>query len=102
MREGLEASLIIGILVAYIIRTDRKSSLPFLWLGVALAVALSLGLGAFLSYSSTHGARGRDIRRRKFTSSSCAGFLDGLLDEEPCPRIARFAAPTSGLFYSHG
>ncbi len=53
MREGLEASLIIGILVAYIIRTDRKSSLPFLWLGVALAVTLSLGLGAFLSYSST-------------------------------------------------
>ena len=53
MREGLEASLIIGILVAYIIRTDRKSSLPFLWLGVGLAVILSLGLGAFLSYSST-------------------------------------------------
>jgi len=62
MREGLEASLIIGILVAYIIRTDRKSSLPFLWLGVALAVALSLGLGAFLSYSSTQlTVRGEEI-----------------------------------------
>lgn len=53
LREGLEASLIIGILVAYLTRSGKKTLLPFLWLGVSLAVAFSLGLGAFLSFTST-------------------------------------------------
>ena len=52
MREGLEASLIVGILVAYIVKTNRKGYLKPLWTGVISAVIASIGLGAFLTFTS--------------------------------------------------
>jgi high-affinity iron transporter len=52
LREGLEAALIIGILVAYILKTDRKTLLAPLWSGVAAAIVGSIGLGLVLSKTS--------------------------------------------------
>ena len=50
LREGLEAALVVGILVAYITRIGRKDVLPRLWLGVVLAIVLALGIGAVLTF----------------------------------------------------
>ena len=52
LREGLEASLVVSILVAYLIKTGNSRRLPAIWAGVGAAVALSLGFGAMLTYTS--------------------------------------------------
>lgn len=46
LREGLEAALIVGIIASYLRQTGRTQWLPAIWVGILLAVALSLATGA--------------------------------------------------------
>ncbi|WP_031523742.1 iron uptake transporter permease EfeU [Streptomyces sp. NRRL F-5123] len=52
LREGLEAGLVVSILVATLVRGGNKERLPQVWTGVAAAVGLSLSFGAVLTFSS--------------------------------------------------
>ncbi|MFI5492806.1 iron uptake transporter permease EfeU [Actinoplanes sp. NPDC051859] len=53
LREGLEATLVVSILVAFLVKSGRKDRLVQVWAGVGLAVALSVFFGWLLSYTST-------------------------------------------------
>lgn len=50
LREGLEAALIVSILVAYLVKSERRSDLRYIWTGVGIAVGISLVFGAVLTY----------------------------------------------------
>ena len=101
LREGLEAGLVVCILIAYLVKTGRRDALRPVWAGIAIACTISLAFGAALEFGSqeltfeAQEALGRfavDHRRR-------AGDLDGVLDaayraasEEGAARQARLRA----------
>jgi len=49
LREGLEAALIIGILVAYLAKTDRSKAIPQVMAGVAFAIVVAIAVGLVLT-----------------------------------------------------
>ncbi|MFE2633615.1 iron uptake transporter permease EfeU [Streptomyces scopuliridis] len=52
LREGLEASLVVCILVAYLVKTERRDALRPIWLGIGVAVVIALGFGFGLEFGS--------------------------------------------------
>ncbi|MGW5461698.1 iron uptake transporter permease EfeU [Streptomyces sp. NPDC003996] len=52
LREGLEAGLIVSILVATLVRAEARSRLPQVWTGVLAAVAVAMSFGAVLTFTA--------------------------------------------------
>jgi high-affinity iron transporter len=48
LREGFEAALVVGLILAYLKKTDNLRHARSVWAGVAIAVAFSLAMGALL------------------------------------------------------
>ena len=49
LREGLEASLIVSILIAYLVKSDRRREIRFVWWGVVTAIALVVAVFAVIT-----------------------------------------------------
>src|ERR1700704_6033273 len=48
LREGVEASLIVGIIAAFLVKEGRRDAIRQMWAGVAIAIALCVGVAVIL------------------------------------------------------
>jgi high-affinity iron transporter len=48
LREGVEASLIIGIIAAFLVKEGRRDAMRQMWVGIGIAVALCIGVAVLL------------------------------------------------------
>ena len=66
LREGVEASLIVGIIAAFLVKEGRKDALRQMWVGVGIAVVLCTAVGVGLDIGVRHSGhspqRGDDLR----------------------------------------
>jgi high-affinity iron transporter len=44
LREGLETAIVVTILVAFLVKGDRRDALKWVWSGVAAAIAMTIGV----------------------------------------------------------
>lgn len=58
LREGLEAALIVGIILAYLARTGNRGKARVVWFGVGLSVLMSVLVGAAI-FVTAGGLEGR-------------------------------------------
>ena len=52
LREGLEASIVVMILVAFLVKSDRRDALRWVWLGVGAAVAMTIAVFLGIRYGA--------------------------------------------------
>lgn len=52
LREGLEAGIVVVVLVAFLVKSNRRDAVKWVWLGVATAVVMTVGVFLAIQYGA--------------------------------------------------
>lgn len=52
LREGLEAAIVVMVLIAFLVKSERRDALKWVWLGVAAAIVMTLAVFLVIQYSA--------------------------------------------------
>jgi len=79
LREGLEAALIVSILIAYLVRTGNGARVRWVWLGVCLALVVSVSVGLALTFVSGEMSDHTEVIFSGVTSLVAVGFVTWMI-----------------------
>lgn len=121
IREGLEAALIVSILVAYLVKLDRKKDVSKIFIGLAAAIGAAVLVGLILSFIDSEVSDHTEVilsgtfsliavgfitwmifwmaAQSRSMSSSLRGKIDTALDAKPwsLAAVAFFAVMREGV-----
>lgn len=52
LREGLESGIVVMVLIAFLVKADRRDALKWVWLGVGAAVTMTVGVFLAIQYGA--------------------------------------------------
>lgn len=52
LREGLEAGIVVMVLIAFLVKSQRRDALKWVWLGVGAAVVMTVGVFLAIQYGT--------------------------------------------------
>jgi high-affinity iron transporter len=79
LREGLEAALVVTILVAFLVRTGRRGALRYVWAGTVAALAVSVTAGGMLAYAYASMSFEQQEAFGGFASIVAVAFVTGMI-----------------------
>lgn len=53
LREGLETGIVVMVLVAFLVKSDRRDALKWIWIGVTAAIAMTLGTFVIIHFGTS-------------------------------------------------
>jgi high-affinity iron transporter len=79
LREGLEAALIVGILIAYLVKIDLRSRIKAVWTGVSSAIVFSTVIGIGVAVTSDSLSEFAEKFFAGTMSFIAVGFVTGMI-----------------------
>ena len=79
LREGIEAALIVGIILAYLRQIGHRSAMPKIWAGVGLAVVLCVAVGIGLAAANAEFPQKAQEMFEAVVGFAAVGILTGMV-----------------------